>query len=585
MIERLAGRYLLLRRLGAGGMGEVFLARDLTTGTECALKRLNPGHEGVAPDLTRREFEALTRVRHPAVVAVHEIGFAPEGTAFYTMEYVPGIAADRALRRGDWASLFFIAAQVAQGLEALHAAGVVHGDLKPSNLLVIPPPGGQGLPLGVRLLDFGLAAVLGREARGHRGTPGYAAPEVVRGDAQTRSADLYGFGAMLFTLVAGRAPFEADGPSSLLRRQQSGPPPAQPLEEAGAPAPLVQLILRLLAPDANQRPRDAREVRRELERAHPAARRPLAERLRSAPVVGREKELARLEQWGRPGDDRIRAVVIAGEAGTGKSALLGALAARAALDGRRVAHLAAGALAGPGAVAAGLLRRWAAEAQTDAAGARDVTPATRAVLGGAAGAFAEEDLGALADQASVWIRNDGATLPRLVLIDEAERLDPLTRAFVRRLVLHPNAPPMLWVIARRGAPSEDERVLREAGVAEIVHLAALDRDAVARLAAARLHQPAPDALLAFLWSRAAGHAGLTVDLLRAAAESGALRENEAGLVVDAAALDQVRVAETFDAALAAACAALPDDARRAAEALAVWGAGVAPERVAMLDPG
>src|SRR5258705_481485 len=261
MNERLAGRYVLLKRLGAGGMGEVFLARDLTTGTECALKRLKPGSAGPASELTRREFEALTRLRHPAVVAVRELGFAPDGTPYYTMEYVPGLAADRALARGDWASLFFVAAQVAHGLEALHAAGVIHGDLKPSNLMGLPGPAAGQRPPGVRLLDFGLAAILGRDDQSHRGTAGYAAPEVVRGDPPSRAADLYGFGALLFTLAAGHPPFEAEAPSSMLRRQQAGPPPAQPLEEAGAPAALVQLVLRLLPPDPAQRPSDAREVR------------------------------------------------------------------------------------------------------------------------------------------------------------------------------------------------------------------------------------------------------------------------------------------------------------------------------------
>src|SRR5262245_7005568 len=195
MSERFAGRFLLLRPLGRGGMGEVFLARDLATGAECAIKRLTGPADLLPPDALAREFEALTRVRHPGVVAVHEFGIAPGGTPYYTMEYVPGLPADRALERGDWATLAQVAARIAHGLESLHAAGVPDGDLKPSNVLVVPGSSPGAPPAGVRLLDFGLAALRastaggasqgtpneGAEPRGHRGTPGYAAPEVVRG--------------------------------------------------------------------------------------------------------------------------------------------------------------------------------------------------------------------------------------------------------------------------------------------------------------------------------------------------------------------------------------------------------------------
>src|SRR6185295_5956805 len=91
-----------------------------------------------------------------------------------------------------------------------HAAGIVHGDLKPSNLLVIPGADADALPAGVRLVDFGLAALLG-EGKGHRGTRGFAAPEVVKGETPGFAADLYGLGATLFALATGKAP---QGPSS-----------------------------------------------------------------------------------------------------------------------------------------------------------------------------------------------------------------------------------------------------------------------------------------------------------------------------------------------------------------------------------
>ena len=223
MSERFAGRYRLLKPLGRGGMGEVFLALDVTTGAECALKRLAPRSPLAASDL-RREFEALTRVRHPAVVAVYELGFGPDGTPYYTMEYVPGRPADLGLPRGDWAALCFVAAEVAHGLEGLHAAGVTHGDLKPSNLLVIPATAPRGLPTAVRLLDFGLAALLGADNQGHRGTVGFAAPEVVRGEPAGPASDLYGLGCTLYALIAGHPPFAGDLPDLALRRQQEEAP-------------------------------------------------------------------------------------------------------------------------------------------------------------------------------------------------------------------------------------------------------------------------------------------------------------------------------------------------------------------------
>src|SRR5437773_2107178 len=189
-MERFAGRYLLLRQLGQGGMGAVHLARDLSTSTECALKRLDPRIVRVAPNSLQKEFELLTRLRHPAVVAVLELGFAPDGTPFYTMEYIPGVSADRAVSQGDWATLYHLAAQVTQGLEALHGAGIIHGDVKPSNLLVVPAAASGHTHAGVWLVDFGLAGLLDRDRERHRGTPGFAAPEIARGESPGVASDL-----------------------------------------------------------------------------------------------------------------------------------------------------------------------------------------------------------------------------------------------------------------------------------------------------------------------------------------------------------------------------------------------------------
>src|SRR5258708_20539560 len=112
MIERFAGRYALLQHLGRGGMGDVYLARDLTTGAECALKRLRLVGGRDNAGMLEAEFRVLAGVRHPAVVRVFELGFAADGHPFFTMEYVPGLRADRALARGDHAALGFALVQL-----------------------------------------------------------------------------------------------------------------------------------------------------------------------------------------------------------------------------------------------------------------------------------------------------------------------------------------------------------------------------------------------------------------------------------------------------------------------------------------
>src|ERR1041385_2928933 len=270
-MERFSGRYALLRPLGKGGMGEVWLALDVTTGAECALKcvrraELRPPSD--LQELLRREFQILTHVRHPAVVAVHDLGFGPDGLPFYTMEYMPGQAADAALAGAGWAAVYETAARITVGLEALHSAGIAHGDIKPSNILVARDESRADIPVDVRLLDFGLAAVVLWQPGTHIGTPGYAAPEVKRGFPISIATDLYGLGATLCVL-AMRATRRDGGPCNPPEDSSAA---AIALEEAGAPAGLAQLIVRLLSASPEARPADAREVRSELARLHPIAR-------------------------------------------------------------------------------------------------------------------------------------------------------------------------------------------------------------------------------------------------------------------------------------------------------------------------
>ena len=581
MNERFAGRFQLLRRLGTGGMGEVFLARDLTTGFECALKRLRVDDAELS-HAAQHEFEALTRVRHPAVVAVYELGVTAEGVPFYTMEYVPGLPSDRALAPDDRPSFFYVAARVALGLEVLHAANVVHGDLKPSNLMVLPGDRPGALPRSVRLVDFGLAALIGRAGQGHVGTPGYAAPEVVGGQTPSPTSDLYGLGATLYTILARRPPFAGEDAAAVLRRQQAGSPSTSPLEVSGVPAPMIQLILRLMAASPTERPRNAREVRRALEAMHPAARRPLEERIETASLAGRERELARFETWWTRATTRPQLMILTGVAGAGKSALLSELATRATLAGRAVIHLSCGAFEGPRAVAAALARRIAAEAGADAS----VDLALNETDDG--GRDREQDLDAWAAAVTRWVAPAARSAGGLVvLIDDAERLDEWSRSWMRRLLSQSDPAPISWLWARRRSDRapEDESMLLATRLAERIELEPLEREGLAQLAAVRIGDTLPPALEQFLWSSCGGHPGLAVDLLRRAAAAGAIVEDDMALRVDETRLAAIGAPADYEASLVERCAALEPAARGLAEALAVWGGPLAAAHVARLSPG
>jgi transcriptional regulator with GAF, ATPase, and Fis domain/tetratricopeptide (TPR) repeat protein len=585
MIETFAGRFLLLRRLGQGGMGEVFLARDLSTGSECALKRLSPAAAAL-PDLARHEFEALTRIRHPLLVAVHEFGASPEGVPYCTMEYVPGVPSHRAIARGDWAGLCYLGSQIALGLEFLHSVKIGHGDLKPANVLVVPADEPGDPPRSIRLLDFGLAGMFEKPGARYTGTPGYAAPEVSRGEAVSVATDLYGLGATLYEIACGRAALEAGDMDSLLRRQQSGPPSTLPLEEAGVPDGLAELILKLMAPEPRERPTTAREVRNALGRLHPAARRTLGERLQATLLVGRERELARLESWWSAPTSAKRLKILTGEAGAGKSALLAELNARAALAGLDCVALSCGAVDAPGGVARVLLKRLAAFASVDLA--NTLSPALARAVRAEEEPLREDDLDALA-QAGTRCAYDLQTSSRsvLVLLDDTERIDRLSAAWIRRLICSPEAGSLRMIRARRAGDQEqveDQTTLVAAGFAEIIELGVLDRESIERLAAARLNGTPGDVLVEFLWAKAGGHAGLTVELLKAAAVGGAIVEDDDGLRVHPDRLRRVVIPADFESLLELRYRALSDSARAWVDALAVWGKSLRPEDAMALLP-
>ncbi len=254
--ELVAERYRPLRPLGSGGSGSVWLARDEHTGLDVALKIVP--REGKAATRAEREALAAARLRHERCLRAY--GLDRDGRNVYiAYEYVPGQTMRQALRAGDLndAAVVETAAQVLDGLAHAHARGIVHRDVKPSNVLLA-----EGDELSVRLLDFGLAQLAEEEsltATGDvPGTLAYVPPErLVHGESGGPPADVWAVGTMLWEALAGWHPFWNGSLLETAKRIETG---AAPLSQVrpDLPKPLCALVDRMLALDPARRPPAAR---------------------------------------------------------------------------------------------------------------------------------------------------------------------------------------------------------------------------------------------------------------------------------------------------------------------------------------
>jgi eukaryotic-like serine/threonine-protein kinase len=249
--EPILGRYRPLRPLGSGGSGSVWLARDEQTGLDVALKIV--AREGKAAARAEREAAAAAKLRHPACLRAY--AFARDARHVYiAYEFVPGRTFREALRAGelDDARAIEACAQVCEGLAHAHRAGILHRDVKPSNVLLA-----EGERVSARLLDFGLARMAEAEtltAQGDvPGTLAYISPERLAGDAATEAADVWAVGVMLWESLAGRHPFWHTAMLETARAIETGAPSLAVLRP-DLPRRLVQLVDRALSPSPLRRP-------------------------------------------------------------------------------------------------------------------------------------------------------------------------------------------------------------------------------------------------------------------------------------------------------------------------------------------
>ena len=262
--EVFLGRYQVLEIVGSGGMGTIFRGWDPRLQRAVALKtvhvRRTADTDARAKDSTRILAEAMraAQISHPNVVAVYDAEETSE-VAYVAMEYVDGVGLDRYLEeRGqlDWREAVPLGRDIAEGLAAAHARQLVHRDVKPGNVLL----GHDG---SIKVADFGLATYLRLRSESPGkvfGTPGFLAPEVLRGEEYDARADLYAVGVLLFRVLAGRYPFRGVGFREIVRSTVKDPTP-RPAELLHLmPPDVAEIVSSLLDKDPERRPLSAAEV-------------------------------------------------------------------------------------------------------------------------------------------------------------------------------------------------------------------------------------------------------------------------------------------------------------------------------------
>ncbi|MGB7218578.1 MAG: protein kinase [Vicinamibacterales bacterium] len=260
LVGRTFAHYEIAAKIGGGGMGIVYKARDTKLGRVVALKFLPPqwSHDETAKQRFIREAQAASATDHANICTIHSIESTDDGQLFIVMAYYEGQTLKQALEAGALGTdlALLTATQVAEGLARAHAQGVVHRDIKPGNLMMTED--------GVKILDFGLAkfadalqlTIVGTTI----GTAAYMSPEQARGEDADARSDIWALGVVLYEMIAGRAPFKGSYPEAVSYAIRNDPPPPLP----GVPEAIERLVLRALQKNPDDRFQSARELAREL---------------------------------------------------------------------------------------------------------------------------------------------------------------------------------------------------------------------------------------------------------------------------------------------------------------------------------
>ena len=268
-------RYRLEELLGAGGMGEVYRAEHVYIHKTVAIKLLRP-EITASPEAVQRfhqEARTASSIGHRNIVGIEDFGKLGNGVVYLAMEFLAGTPLNKLIAKGPLgnARALGLMTQIAEGLRAAHARDIIHRDMKPENVFVVPvqsdPNGGSDAEL-VKILDFGIAKMNAAGAEGANltrtgaifGTPHYMSPEQAMGNAVDRRADIYSVGVLMFEMFTGRVPFKAESFLGILTQHVYEEPPHPCQLRPDLPAVIETIILKAMAKDPGKRQQDMDEL-------------------------------------------------------------------------------------------------------------------------------------------------------------------------------------------------------------------------------------------------------------------------------------------------------------------------------------
>ena len=613
------GRYEVVAKLGEGGMGEVWMVRDLADDRRpMAFKWLKGRREHLS--WFKHEFQLLSRLSHPGLVRVFDFGFVREqGEArfYYTCELVEDAVDLMEATRGpggvsDTDALLDLVGQVLSALSYVHGRGLIHHDIKPQNILVARREDeGGGRRSVVKLTDFGLSAkARAGTGGGVRGTIHYLAPELVREESVDRRADLYSLGVTLYQVLTGRLPFTATRAVDVLRAHLAEWPEAPSTVEPSIPEAWSKLVLRLLEKDPADRCSDAGQVWSELcrglgrsdeERSFGA----FTGSLLAGRFVGRRAALMRLRDSLPERDSGAHFLRIVGPAGIGKTRLLRELKVYAQFHDRPfvMASCPPDGEAGIGALDRVLQllllqavdgesgERMAALAEDELASLQVVFPGVVEALPGLRSLPVhghEADRAEHLDRIARLVLRSSMVRPLTLVLDDLHWAGDLTRRFLGALARNIAAyrgrrAPALTVILSGRSPEESgqEPIVKPGPGCEVaaLQLSSLSESETAELVASMIAVETPDPVIVRrIHEVTEGLPYFVEELVRAFLEEGVFCLHE-GLAPGLRA-ERLEWPESLRAVLGERLSRMPEGPRAVTEALAIHGSPVSLEVLA-----